>query len=386
MSLPGPNKEVPKKRKQNNNSSGVTKKSKADKYESKWSWFRSLGPRAKYICSPMVGQSELAFRMLCRQHGVGLCYTPMFISSLFVESEEYRERIFTTCPEDRPLIVQFCGNNPQTLLQAALLVQDRCDAVDLNLGCPQEVAKRGGYGAHMMKDWIKIDEILRTLVRGLKVPVTCKIRIFDEYPKTLAYAKVCQDAGVSLITVHGRQVHEKEEVLANWSVIARLKQDLQIPVIANGDMWHVDDVRLCRDVTLPDGFMSAQGLLHNPALFEPLPDDPQAEVLAARLAESGSTNTQVATPPSGSAASGSTKSTLSKYLKNNSHKKKPAVQAPAETKEKEPPRPPPVAAAGPSTASSAPMYMRRRRQVGPTTNPTLCFSFSATAAGGKNLK
>ena len=86
-------------------------------------WFNELnGPR--YIMSPMVGQSELAFRELCREHGTELCYTPMFISSVFVESKSYRKKVWQTNKKDRPLIVQFCGNNAKTLLCAAKMVQN----------------------------------------------------------------------------------------------------------------------------------------------------------------------------------------------------------------------------------------------------------------------
>lgn len=88
----------------------------------------------KYVVAPMVHQSELAFRMLTRKYNAQLCFTPMLHSRLFTESEKYREANFHTCPQDRPLFVQFCGDNEHTLLEAAKYVEDKCDAVDLNLG------------------------------------------------------------------------------------------------------------------------------------------------------------------------------------------------------------------------------------------------------------
>ena len=146
-----------------------------------------------------MDQSELAFRLLCRRHGATAAYTPMLHSRLFLESQEYQEEHFTTCAEDRqaprhsrrcpsllkrsspagvcrPLLAQFCANDPDTLVAAARLVQDRCDAVDLNLGCPQRIAKRGRYGAFLMDDLPLVGSLVSALASSLSVPVTAKVQ------------------------------------------------------------------------------------------------------------------------------------------------------------------------------------------------------------------
>src|SRR5690606_41778568 len=96
--------------------------------------------------------SELPFRMLCRNHGAQLCYTPMLHSKIFYEDATYRKTYFSTCKEERPVFAQFCGNDPVILLNAAKLVADKVDAVDINLGCPQRIAKKGYYGAYLMEN------------------------------------------------------------------------------------------------------------------------------------------------------------------------------------------------------------------------------------------
>lgn len=100
-----------------------------------YEFYESLGS-PKYVCAPMVDQSELAFRMLVRNHGCTLAYSPMLNSKIILNTPKYKDEFFTTCPQDRPLIAQFCGNDPESIVKAAQMVQDHCDAVDINLGCP----------------------------------------------------------------------------------------------------------------------------------------------------------------------------------------------------------------------------------------------------------
>lgn len=135
---------------------------------------------------------------------------------------------------------------------------------------PFNAIHRGHYGAFLMDDWPTISHIVSTLTANLRIPVTCKIRIFPTFSKTLAYAKMLEAAGCSLLSVHGRELNQKEEVLSDWAVVQGIRKALTIPVVANGDFWHSEDVRACRQLTGCAGYMSAQGLLHNPAMFQPL--------------------------------------------------------------------------------------------------------------------
>ena len=116
-----------------------------------WAWWRSLGSPAT-VCAPMVDQSERAFRLLVRRHGCDLCYTPMLHADLVVRDAAYRRDHVpdATCAEDRPLIAQLGGGDPATLAAAAREIAARggCDAIDVNLGCPQACARRGGAASH----------------------------------------------------------------------------------------------------------------------------------------------------------------------------------------------------------------------------------------------
>lgn len=229
-----------------------------------------------------------------------IAYTPMLHSRMFTETVKFRDNHFqpirsglASLPAadvantnsdiyldgnpaiDRPLFVQFCANSPDELLEAAKYVEPFCDAIDLNLGCPQGIARKGRYGAFLQEDWQLIYKLINTLHTSLRVPVTAKMRILETREKTLEYAKVILSAGASIITVHGRQRDQKghKTGLADWSMLRYLRENLppDTVIFANGNILQHDDIERCLKETGADGVMSAEGNLYDPTIFAKAP-------------------------------------------------------------------------------------------------------------------
>jgi tRNA-dihydrouridine synthase len=281
--------------------------SQLDQLRSLSFWERINKP--KFIAAPMVDQSELAFRLLVRQNGCDLTFTQMINSRVFITNTIYRKSVVDWCNYrpalnvadansikyceedmdrvesfnrgvDRPLIVQFNGNDPETLLKACNLLLERTpdiSAIDLNLGCPQAIARRGHYGGYFLNDKARRESLLsllKTMVRDLSpLPITVKIRKLtddnDSGDKTVELCQRFEDIGISMITIHGRTTEQSKTFIGptDWRIIKRIKSVTSIPIVANGGISSIADADRCFEETGVDCVMSSEALLENPKLF-----------------------------------------------------------------------------------------------------------------------
>ncbi|CRH04048.1 tRNA-dihydrouridine synthase, putative [Plasmodium relictum] len=226
--------------------------------------------KPKYILAPMVDLSELAFRLLCKKYNCHLTFTPMLHSKNFVKYEKYRKTNFQSCEEDKPVIGQFCGNDSRTILDAIEFIKKDVSAVDLNLGCPQQIAKKGNYGAFLLHKHDEVVSLVSDITNNCDIPITCKIRKIDEdYQKTLNLCYDLQSRNVQMITVHGRTREEKGKNIKNcdYEIIKIIKERLNIPIIANGSIEHFEDIEKCLNYTKADAVMCAEILLEKPYFF-----------------------------------------------------------------------------------------------------------------------
>ena len=261
-----------------------------------WEWWRSLGA-PRYVCAPMVDQSERAFRALSARHNVGLAYTPMLLASVLARDEMYRRESVLNDhargdSSDGPAVIAQLGGSDVDAVVASAKWLEAADlpicAIDLNLGCPQSCAKRGGYGS-----FLKLDAAV-ALVRALddalvRLPVTCKIRALNvrgereeadapqaDAARTVAFARRLAEAGASLIAVHGRTRAQKGRGAADASVVAAVASALAdrggrdgrgVPVIANGNVRCRADADALLESTGAAAAMSAEALLACPRMF-----------------------------------------------------------------------------------------------------------------------
>ncbi|KAK8792888.1 hypothetical protein WA158_005052 [Blastocystis sp. Blastoise] len=216
----------------------------------------------------MVDCCDLAFRILTRRHGCNLCYTAMMHSRLLIEDPGYMDENFQTCEEDHPLTCQLNGNNPEYLLKASQKLEPFCEAIDLNLGCPQGIAKRGCYGAYLLPKYDIIEQIVKRIVPNIHIAFTAKIRLLCDFNDTIRLVKMLEREGCQLITVHGRTKEQNKDKIGScdWNKIKAVKESVNIPVFANGGIECYEDIQRCIDYTHVDGVMIGEAILENPAI------------------------------------------------------------------------------------------------------------------------
>ena len=196
------------------------------------------------ICAPMVRYSKLPFRMLVRLYECDVAYTPMIMADSFSSSSNARDNEFTTNSEDRPLIVQFASNNVNDFVRSSELVSNYCDGVGLNCGCPQRWAQQEGIGACLINKPDFVADLVKQTRNRCRddLSVSIKIRIHSDIQRTIDLCRQVEAAGVSYLAVHGRRRDQRSEPV-NLDAIKAIKQSLKIPVVANGDIRTLEDVK-----------------------------------------------------------------------------------------------------------------------------------------------
>jgi tRNA-dihydrouridine synthase B len=221
------------------------------------------------ILAPMAGFSDVPHRALCRSHGSAMSYTEFVAVEEILFGGERVKRLLDYVEEDRPVVFQIFGNDPQMILRAAQRLEGLGpDIIDVNMGCSTRRVSGRGAGVGMMQQPKVVAETFHLLSRQLSVPITAKIRLgWEDNQNYLEIGHILEDNGAALIAIHPRTKEQKYSGLADWDAIAELKQAVRLPVIGNGDIRSPADIDRMKAYTDCDAVMIGRGALGNPWIF-----------------------------------------------------------------------------------------------------------------------
>lgn len=223
----------------------------------------------RVLAAPLAGVSDKAFRIIARSFGCGLCFTEMISDMGLVHGQERTRRIADCSGEDIPA-VQIFGSQVEPMVEAARIVEKMGAAlIDINMGCPTPKIVKNGEGAALMRDIPKSRSIIREVVQAVKVPVTVKMRRgWDENSESfMELGMAAQEEGAAAVTLHPRYRSQFFSGQADWDSIKKLKQQLDIPVIGNGDIWKAEDALRMLEHTGCDAVMIGRASMGNPFIF-----------------------------------------------------------------------------------------------------------------------
>lgn len=222
------------------------------------------------LLAPMADVTNLAFRLLCRRYGADLTYTEMINADALLNESRKSFIKGLSSPDDRPFGVQLVGSCPEKLTKAAFFIEEeyRPEIIDINMGCPARCITGAGCGSALLNSPELVYTIVSELTESLKTPVSAKIRLLGREEKNLQIARLIEKAGASALTVHGRTAVQMYSGSSNLPAIRAVKNEVSIPVIANGDVKDEESAERTLELTGCDGLMIGRAAMGNPFIFK----------------------------------------------------------------------------------------------------------------------
>lgn len=220
--------------------------------------------------APMAGYTDVAFRYMCKKYGAGLTFTEMVSAKAICQGNKKTLELLHTTDIENPVAVQLFGSDPDAFVKAIETGHlDKFDIIDINMGCPAPKIYGNGDGSHLMSDINLARNIISRVVKATNKPVSVKFRsgIDDEHINAVEFAKMCEEAGASFITVHPRTKVQGYSGTANMDIIKQITSVVTIPVIASGDISSVEQANKIIEEYGASGVMVGRASLGRPEIF-----------------------------------------------------------------------------------------------------------------------